>query len=125
MNAVKSNTARNVIIGAGIGSAIGLAAGILLAPKSGKETRKYIERGTKAALNTVKGTVNSVKGKVENIRPANYEFHYKYSDADTTGSCDAVSVEAEGSAFENRIDDPDYKSNLVNTFEDKDKCCDD
>jgi gas vesicle protein len=33
---------RNLLIGLGIGAVVGVAAGMLLAPKSGKENREYI-----------------------------------------------------------------------------------
>lgn len=36
-------SSRNVVIGALVGLAVGVAAGIILAPQSGKETRKMIK----------------------------------------------------------------------------------
>lgn len=56
-------TARDVAIGLGIGATLGAAAGILLAPKSGKETREDIATGAKEVIDQVKDQVEEV-GKV-------------------------------------------------------------
>jgi len=44
---------KNAAIGAGLGAAVGVTAGILLAPKSGKETREDIARNAKKATEAV------------------------------------------------------------------------
>ena len=49
-----SNNTKNVAMGALIGVAAGFVAGILLAPKSGKETRADIKRGAGNAAKAVK-----------------------------------------------------------------------
>jgi len=56
-------TARDIAIGLGIGATLGAAAGILLAPKSGKETREDIAAGAKEVIDQVKDQVEEV-GKV-------------------------------------------------------------
>ena len=53
-------TARDVVIGLGIGATLGVAAGILLAPKSGKETREDIASGAKEVVDQVKDRVEEV-----------------------------------------------------------------
>lgn len=50
-------TAKDVVIGLGIGLALGATAGMLLAPKSGKETREDIAAGTREVLEQVKDQV--------------------------------------------------------------------
>jgi gas vesicle protein len=71
---------KKLIIGAAIGAVAGAAAGILLAPKSGKETRKMIgdkakeiarkgkkmiEKGKDAAKGKIKNTADTVSKKME------------------------------------------------------------
>jgi gas vesicle protein len=124
----RTKSALNIIIGAGIGSLIGLVAGVLLAPKSGKETRKYIRKGAKAAVNTVKSTVNDAKGKLsETAKPNSYEFRFRYRDSKVDQGSDGTN-EFTDAADNDNIDNTDTiedESGLENTFEDKDKCCDD
>lgn len=50
-------TARDVVIGLGLGLALGATAGMLLAPKSGKETREEIATGTREVLEQVREQV--------------------------------------------------------------------
>ena len=54
-----SNQSGNVILGTLLGAAVGFAAGILLAPASGKETREVL--GEKA--NEAKDAINDVASK--------------------------------------------------------------
>lgn len=54
-----SNQSGNVILGTLIGAAVGFAAGILLAPQSGKETREIL--GDKAS--DAKDAINDVTNK--------------------------------------------------------------
>lgn len=63
----KKNSAKKVAIGAGLGTLVGLAAGALFAPKSGKETREDLAKGAKTALDTAKKTLDEVKEKVEKL----------------------------------------------------------
>lgn len=58
---------RKLIIGAVIGAAVGLVAGILTAPKSGKNTRKDI---VSKANNTMRIIANSAKQKATDIKNA-------------------------------------------------------
>ncbi|MFO7888617.1 MAG: YtxH domain-containing protein, partial [Eubacteriales bacterium] len=53
----KKEKAKDIGIGAGIGAAIGTLAGILFAPKPGKETREDIKNKTKEVSEDVKSTV--------------------------------------------------------------------
>ena len=52
-------TGSTIAIGIGIGAAIGLAAGILLAPKPGRETMEDIKNKAASTANTIKNTVRS------------------------------------------------------------------
>jgi len=52
------------VIGVAVGTIIGAAAGILLAPNSGKETRKIVTEKTKVAIDTTKDAASKVKGKI-------------------------------------------------------------
>lgn len=56
--AKKMETAKNVAVGTAIGTAIGAAAGLLFAPKSGKETREDIALKSKEVAGNLKTTVN-------------------------------------------------------------------
>jgi len=55
---------RNLIIGAGIGSEVGVAAGILFAPKSGKETRHIIADKTGETVKNLKENMKNLKENV-------------------------------------------------------------
>lgn len=59
----KSRT-KNLIIGAGIGSAVGVAAGILFAPKSGRETRHIIADKTGETVKNLKENVAATKDRI-------------------------------------------------------------
>jgi gas vesicle protein len=59
------NTARKVAVGIGVVAAVSAAAGILLAPKSGRETREDIGKNAVNAVATIKDTVRK---KVETVK---------------------------------------------------------
>jgi gas vesicle protein len=63
---------RNTAIGVSVGVLVGAIAGLLLAPKSGKETRADIVKGVKAGEETIKDVAHHVaavaKEKVEAIK---------------------------------------------------------
>jgi gas vesicle protein len=61
---VRRNRTRNLIIGAGIGSAVGVAAGILFAPKSGADTRKAIADQTSQTIKNLKDNVVETKDRI-------------------------------------------------------------
>jgi len=61
---VRQNKAKNMALGAGIGTAIGLMAGILFAPKPGRETRRIISDRTCETLKDFKNNLASAKSKV-------------------------------------------------------------
>ncbi len=54
----KIKTAKNIAAGTVIGTAIGTVAGVLLAPKSGEETREDIANKSKEVADNIKSTVN-------------------------------------------------------------------
>ncbi len=61
---IRRNRTKNLIIGAGIGSAVGVAAGILFAPKSGRETRHIIADRTGQTVKNLKENVAAGKEKI-------------------------------------------------------------
>src|SRR3989339_1411954 len=61
---IRRSRTKNLILGAGIGSVVGVAAGILFAPKSGKETRQIIADRTGETAKTIKDNVAAGKEKV-------------------------------------------------------------
>ena len=61
---LRKSRAKNLIIGAGIGSAVGVAAGILFAPQSGKETRHIIADRTGETVKNLKENVTATKDKI-------------------------------------------------------------
>ncbi len=50
-----------------VGGAIGAIAGILLAPKSGEETRAMIADGAKEALKKADETVKEIQSKADDV----------------------------------------------------------
>lgn len=54
--------AKNLIGGLLAGAAIGVAIGILLAPKSGAETREDISKGSRKLTDNLKGTMEDSLG---------------------------------------------------------------
>ena len=52
----------------GIGLAAGAAAGILMAPRKGSETRKLIRRKGEDMVENVKDTINEGKQKLTNLK---------------------------------------------------------
>ena len=75
---MRINTAKNLVLGATIGSALGATAGFLFAPKSGRETRDEIARRTNDRLDAIRENVSdtrtriasSLRAKAENWRSA-------------------------------------------------------
>jgi gas vesicle protein len=61
---MRHNRNKNMVIGVGIGSALGVAAGILFAPKSGKETRQIIADRTSETIKNFKDNVAATKAKI-------------------------------------------------------------
>ena len=54
-----------LVLGIGIGALVGLAAGLLLAPKPGEETRAELAEAVKKASDKAKAKLAEVKLKVE------------------------------------------------------------
>lgn len=61
---IRKSRNRNLIIGASIGSALGVATGILFAPKSGRETRHIIADRTGETVKNLKQNVAATKDRV-------------------------------------------------------------
>ncbi|MTI48783.1 YtxH domain-containing protein [Sporosalibacterium faouarense] len=61
----RRNTGKKVATGLTIGAFIGAIAGVLLAPKSGKEIRNDLKETTKGSINTIKESANKIKGNVK------------------------------------------------------------
>jgi len=61
---MRRSRTKNMVIGVGIGSALGVAAGILFAPKSGKETRQIIAEKTSETVKNFKDNVSATKAKI-------------------------------------------------------------
>jgi gas vesicle protein len=62
--AMRRDRAKNLAIGAGIGIAVGGAAGVLFAPKSGKETRQIISDKAGETMTTIKENVEAAKDRI-------------------------------------------------------------
>jgi len=62
--ALRRNRTKNMVIGAGIGTAVGVTAGILFAPKSGKETRQIIADRTSETVVNLKESVAAAKERI-------------------------------------------------------------
>lgn len=62
--ALRRDRTKNMVIGVGIGTAVGAAAGILFAPKSGKETRQIIADRTSETVINLKESVAAAKERI-------------------------------------------------------------
>jgi len=60
------NNQKKIAMGATVGIFAGIAAGILLAPKSGKETRESLKESTNELSTTAKDKTIEVKNKISN-----------------------------------------------------------
>jgi len=76
----RAKTALKFAIGMGIAATIGLARGILFAPKSGKETRDALK---KKAADTVEVIRNKVKTKADVLKGTTQHAARKLQDAIT------------------------------------------
>jgi len=61
---LRRDRTKNMVIGVGIGTAVGAAAGILFAPKSGKETRQIIADRTNETVVNLKESVAAAKERL-------------------------------------------------------------
>lgn len=61
---VRRKRNKNIALGIGIGSALGVAAGILFAPKSGKETRHIIVDQTSETIKKIKDNAIATNAKI-------------------------------------------------------------
>lgn len=62
-----SSTTTKFLCGFLIGGAVGAIAGILLAPKSGEETRKMLKDSTMDALKKADATVKEIQAKADDV----------------------------------------------------------
>jgi gas vesicle protein len=60
-------SASKFLVGFVVGGAIGAIAGILLAPKSGEETRAMIAEGTRDAIKRADETVKEIQSKADDV----------------------------------------------------------
>lgn len=74
------NTAKNVAIGAAIAGAVGYVAGILTAPKSGKETRKDIKDKAVVAKREAEKRLKQLYGQLDDLLKQGKELSSKLSD---------------------------------------------
>ena len=63
----KKMSAGKFLAGFIVGGAIGAIAGVLLAPKSGEETRQMIADGAKDALKRADETVKEIQSKADDV----------------------------------------------------------
>lgn len=89
MEAAKK-TAKHVAIGLGVGVALGAVAGVLLAPKSGKETREDIATGTKDVIEQVK----------DQVEDAGLQLKREFNATDVARDAKAVTKKVEAKADE-------------------------
>jgi gas vesicle protein len=64
MSSEFGNGMKNFAVGAGIGLGLGVIAGILLAPKSGKETLNDFSNGARRIAETAKKDMNNVEKQI-------------------------------------------------------------
>ena len=62
--AQKKDNAINLLLGGSIGTIAGVAAGLLFAPKSGRETRRQIAQRTGETLTTIKEGVSDTTERI-------------------------------------------------------------
>jgi len=73
-------------LGIGIGALLGLAAGLLLAPKPGEETRAELAEAVKKASDKAKAKLAEVKLKVEETVEKHCNDMKAENDADQAGT---------------------------------------
>ncbi|MDU7926848.1 MAG: YtxH domain-containing protein [Finegoldia magna] len=77
-----------ITLGTVIGASLGLAAGLLLAPKSGEETRKdikkFAEETKKTAVNNFNDAVDTVKLTADNVTDSVKDKYQDFQDRGMT-----------------------------------------
>ncbi len=61
----RAENARNIVIGATVGTAMGAALGILFAPKAGRETRHDIAERTSEAIDQLRENIEDARERIE------------------------------------------------------------
>lgn len=64
----KENSSSNVVLGTLIGTAIGFAAGLLLAPASGKETRQLLGEKANEARDAINDAAEKTVASLKEVR---------------------------------------------------------
>jgi len=67
MSEATGSTVSYVLVGLGVGAAVGAAVGILFAPKSGKDTRKYLLRKAKEGTRYTQHKVRELREQAEDF----------------------------------------------------------
>ena len=80
IKAEKIKKAKTAAVGVAAGVAAGAVGGILLAPKSGKETREGIKNASKQAVDAVSDKASGAKSKAGDVLDAQKE---KFNDSKT------------------------------------------
>ncbi|MDO9507899.1 MAG: YtxH domain-containing protein [Thermovirgaceae bacterium] len=65
--AARRTKVRSLVIGAGIGTTIGIAVGILFAPRSGKETRQIIAERTGETVKELEENAAAAKARISAV----------------------------------------------------------
>ena len=100
---------KNVAVGAALGVTVGAVAGVLLAPKSGKETREELAVATKDAVEKAKVKIEEVKEKtLEKVEEAKGQLKQKMESCHC-GCEDATESEAVTTAPEVSAEVPSKK----------------
>ncbi len=74
---------QNVALGAAVGVTVGAVAGVLLAPKSGKETREDVVKAVKELPDKAKEGIETVKEKIEEVKKNVSEKAEEVKNSDT------------------------------------------
>lgn len=109
--AARKKAAKNATISVGVGAAVGLTAGVLLAPKAGKETREDIANNAKKAADVVSENTKKAVDKVsETSKKAVGTVRETINDAKAKiAERKACKVQEEMVASEENNDDTDAK----------------
>lgn len=88
-----SNQSGNVILGTLIGAAVGFAAGILLAPASGKETRETLGEKANEAKDAINDVAHRAMASLKEVKES----------AERTLRGEAAVVEKEATKLKNEV----------------------
>ncbi|SFS44148.1 YtxH domain-containing protein [Marininema halotolerans] len=83
---------KDLFIGAVIGGALGAAAALLLAPQSGRETRRDLSKGLETARDNFKEQGSQVSGKAIEMKEAATDRWIDIRESTTEAAKDVVST---------------------------------